>query len=152
MEAAMLRVICIALPLDDENIRAADAIWREHDHGGRGEALVLSGIDAIVQRLRLINPLRFRIAGHGDRIIHWLKTGLVDAVVQERLNGRLLRVHQLTRGPLGEVYWQERVADGVSDNNYAMADAILIPAFAVVTEAQWRKHHAHLRRHLEESP
>jgi hypothetical protein len=73
-------------------------------------------------------------------------------VVQERHDGRLLRVHQLTRGPLGEVYWQERVAEGISDNNYAVADAILIPAFAIVTDSQWRKHHAHLRRHLEESP
>ena len=124
----MARIICHTGLLDADEISAVEAV--SLNNASASAAPVLTTIDDVVQRLRTDQRVSFRFEDFDQQFVLWDRVGPAAAIVHELRDGRLHRLHLLSRGPTGEVWWEKRVA-AVDDKEAGLLGMlVLVPAFA----------------------
>jgi hypothetical protein len=123
----MCRIICHTARLDEQSIDAARLVVDVDV----AEPLLVDSIEKLVKHLQAKSRFTFRCVDFDGIEVHWQRVGPAIAQVYECQRGRLLRVHLLSRGPTGEVWWIKNVMNNLpSDASDLLALTLIVPSFA----------------------
>jgi hypothetical protein len=126
-EETMARIICHTGLLAADEITAVDAAALNNE--SVAAAPVLTTIEQVVLRLRTEERVSFRFEDFERQYVLWHRVGPAAAIVQERRDGKLRRLHLLSRGPTGEIWWEKRVAAADDGEAGLLGFLVIVPAF-----------------------
>lgn len=123
----MCRIICHTARLDEHSTDD----YHPFVNVKNVELPLIDSIDQLVRHLETESRYAFRCADFEGIEVHWQRVGPTAAQVYEYRREKLLRLHQLSRGPTGEVWWVKYVRNDVqSDASDLLSLILIVPAFA----------------------